>query len=71
MDALVGRLAVETAPDARKALAAQFARLASSDVPIVPLVEIQSFTLAGKNVRNFTTGANVQGETLADVWLQA
>ena len=71
MDALVGKLAVETAPDARKALAAQFARLASTDVPIVPLVEIQSFTLAGKNVRNFTTGANVQGETLADVWLQA
>ena len=71
MDALVGKLAVETAPHARKALAAQFARLASTDVPIVPLVEIQSFTLAGKNVRNFTTGANVQGETLADVWLQA
>lgn len=71
MDALVGKLAVETAPEARKALAAQFARLASTDVPIVPLVEIQSFTLAGKNVRNFTTGANVQGETLADVWLQA
>lgn len=71
MDALVAKLAVETAPEARKALAAQFARLASTDVPLVPLVEIQSFTLAGKNVRNFTTGANVQGETLADVWLQA
>lgn len=71
MDAIVGKLAVETAPEARRALAAQFARLASTDVPIVPLVEIQSFTLAGKKVRNFTTGANVQGETLADVWLQA
>lgn len=71
MDAIVAKLAVETAPEARRALAAQFARLASTDVPIVPLVEIQSFTLAGKNVRNFTTGANVQGETLADVWLQA
>ncbi|PPA77705.1 twin-arginine translocation pathway signal protein [Achromobacter spanius] len=71
MDAVVAKLAVETAPEARKALAAHFARLASTDVPLVPLVEIQSFTLAGKNVRNFTTGANVQGETLADVWLQA
>ncbi len=71
MDALVARLTQETAPDARRALAHQFARLASTDVPHVPLVEIQSFTLAGKNVRNFTTGANVQGETLADVWLQA
>lgn len=71
MDGIVGKLAVETDPEARRKLAAQFARLASTDVPIVPLVEIQSFTLAGKNVRNFTTGANVQGETLADVWLQA
>lgn len=71
MDALVAKLTQETAPDARRALAHQFAGLASTDVPHVPLVEIQSFTLAGKNVRNFTTGANVQGETLADVWLQA
>ncbi|MBO1014449.1 ABC transporter substrate-binding protein [Achromobacter sp. SD115] len=71
MDALVAKLTQETAPDARRALAHQFARLASTDVPHVPLVEIQSFTLAGKNVRNFTTGANVQGESLADVWLQA
>ncbi|RSF08299.1 ABC transporter substrate-binding protein [Achromobacter aegrifaciens] len=71
MDALGAKLTQETAPDARRTLAHQFARLASTDVPHVPLVEIQSFTLAGKNVRNFTTGANVQGETLADVWLQA
>ncbi|ADP16335.1 bacterial extracellular solute-binding protein, family 5 middle family protein 16 [Achromobacter xylosoxidans A8] len=71
MDALVAKLTQETAPEARRALAHQFARLASTDVPHVPLVEIQSFTLAGKNVRNFTTGANVQGESLADVWLQA
>ena len=71
MDALVAKLTQETSPDARRALAHQFARLASTDVPHVPLVEIQSFTLAGKNVRNFTTGANVQGESLADVWLQA
>ena len=71
MDALVAKLTQETSPDARRTLAHQFARLASTDVPHVPLVEIQSFTLAGKNVRNFTTGANVQGESLADVWLQA
>jgi peptide/nickel transport system substrate-binding protein len=70
MDGIVAKLAVETAPDARRALAAEFAKLASTDVPLVPLVEIQAFTLAGKKVRNFTTSANVQGETLADVWLQ-
>ncbi|OWT80391.1 MULTISPECIES: ABC transporter substrate-binding protein [unclassified Achromobacter] len=71
MDDLVRRLTIETDPAARKKLAADFARLASTDVPIVPLVEMQSFTLAGKKVRNFTTGANVQGESLDDVWLDA
>lgn len=71
MDSLVGRLAVETDPAARRKLAGEFARLASTDVPIVPLVEMQSFTLAGKQVRNFTTAANVQGESLDDVWLDA
>jgi peptide/nickel transport system substrate-binding protein len=69
MDALVDRLSIETNPDTRKKLAHDFARLASTDVPIVPLVEMQSFTLARSNVRNFTTGANVQGESLNDVWL--
>ncbi|MFM0740219.1 ABC transporter substrate-binding protein [Paraburkholderia xenovorans] len=71
MDTLVNNLSVETRPDERKKLAQQFAQLASTEVPIVPLVEMQSFTLARKNVRQFTTGANVQGESMNDVWLDA
>lgn len=71
MDALVTRLMVETNPRARKKLAADFARLASTEVPIVPLVEIQAFTLANKKVRNATTGANAQGESLDDAWLDS
>ncbi len=71
MDELVARLSVETDPAARQKLAHAFARLASTDVPIVPLVEMQSFTLAGAKVRNFTAGANVQGESLDDVWIEA
>jgi len=69
MDALVEKLSIETNPELRKKLAHEFARLASTDVPIVPLVEIESFTLAGTKVRDFSTGANVQGESLNDVWL--
>lgn len=71
MDALVARLMTETNPKARQKLAAQFAKLASTDVPIVPLVEMESFTLAGKKVRNFTRGANVQGESLDDAWIDS
>lgn len=69
MDALVGKITVETDENQRRDLIHQFARLASTDVPIVPLVEMQSYTLARKNVRNFTTAANVQGSSLSDIWL--
>ncbi|WP_034914595.1 ABC transporter substrate-binding protein [Erwinia sp. 9145] len=69
MDKLVGEITIETDETKRKTLIHQFAHLASTDVPIVPLIEMQSFTLARKNVRQFTTDANVQGTSLNDVWL--
>ncbi len=69
MDAIVASLTIETDPEKRKQIAHQFARLASTDVPLVALVEIESFTLARKNVRNFSSSASVQGESLNDVWI--
>ncbi|WP_413740255.1 ABC transporter substrate-binding protein [Sodalis sp. RH14] len=69
MDDLVSAITVEVDEAKRRALIQQFSRLASTDVPIVPLVEMQSYTLARANVRNFTTDANVQGTSLNDVWL--
>lgn len=69
MDRLVAQITIETDEEKRKALVHRFARLASSEVPIVPLIEMQSFTLAQKNVRNLTTDANVQGTALNNIWL--
>jgi len=69
MDQLVAAITVETSEAKRKALVHQFARLASTDVPIVPLIEMQSYTLAHKKVQNVTTDANVQGTSLNDIWL--
>ncbi len=69
MDALVAKITIETNEATRRDLVHQFAKLASTEVPIVPLVEMQSFTLAHKNVRDFTTDANVQGTSLNDIWL--
>jgi len=69
MDQLVRNITVEVDEGKRRDLVHQFARLASTDVPFVPLVEMQSYTLARNNVRNFTTDANVQGTSLNDVWL--
>ena len=69
MDALVAKLSTEARPDVRRTLAHQFAQLASTDVPLVPLVEMQSYTIAATKVRDFTTSANVQGDSLNNVWL--
>ncbi|PIJ51731.1 twin-arginine translocation pathway signal protein [Erwinia sp. OLTSP20] len=69
MDKLVAAITIETDEAKRKTLVHQFARLASTDVPIVPLIEMQSYTLAHNNVRNVTTDANVQGTALNDIWL--
>jgi len=71
MDALVGRITVETKPQERKKLVHAFAKLASTEVPLVPLVEIQAFTLASKKLHNFTSVADVQGGSLDDVWIGA
>ncbi|NDL61677.1 ABC transporter substrate-binding protein [Acerihabitans arboris] len=69
MDRLVANITVEVDEAKRRDLVHQFLRLASTDVPFVPLVEMQSYTLARTNVRNFTSDANVQGTALNDVWL--
>lgn len=69
MDAIVARLTVETDSKKRQHIAHQFAELASTDVPLVPLVEIESFTLARKNIRNFSSSASVQGSSMNNVWI--
>ena len=69
MDEIVGRLAIEVDEGRRRALAADFARLAATDVPHAPIVEFDSFTLARKELRNTNTYANHIGESWADLWL--
>lgn len=69
LDKVVERLTLETDPEKRKALAHTFARITTEDAPLVPLVEIEAFTLHGKNVRGYLNGADVHGEALSETWL--
>lgn len=71
MDKLVDSMAVETDEAKRKALIQDFARLASTDVPIVPLVEIEAVTIASKKLHNISTGAHIMGESLGDTWRES
>lgn len=68
MDELVDQMSVETDAEKRITLIQEFARLASTDVPIVPLIEIEAVTIASKKMHNISTGAHIMGESLNDVW---
>ena len=52
MDALVEKIKVETDPAKRKALVIEFQKLATLEAPNLPLVELESITVASTRVQN-------------------
>jgi peptide/nickel transport system substrate-binding protein len=71
MDALVDKLTFEVDPAKRKLLARDFARLAMTEVPISPLVEIESVTVANKRVHNHSDSPDYMADSWGDLWLEA
>ena len=69
MDELVARMATETDEPKRIALVKDFDRLASSDAPLLPMVDLEPVTIARADVRNHSTTADFMGESWAEVWL--
>jgi peptide/nickel transport system substrate-binding protein len=69
VDKIVDALAIETDTAKRRQLAADFSRIIMTDVPLVPLVEIESVTVANKDVRNHSNAANYMNESWGDTWL--
>jgi peptide/nickel transport system substrate-binding protein len=69
LDQLVFRLSTETALAKRKQIAHEFARIVNTDVPLVPLVEIEAYTVAHKKVHGHSTSANFMGEGWGNVWI--
>jgi peptide/nickel transport system substrate-binding protein len=69
VDALVDQLTFEIDPEKRKALIQDFARLAATEVPVFPLIELSSYTAARKEVQNHSKGANYDGDAWPDIWL--
>jgi peptide/nickel transport system substrate-binding protein len=66
-------VAAASEPDAakRKALYAEFQRIAMVDLPMIPVVELRMVTVASKRVRNHTTGPEGYRSTFADCWIAA
>ena len=69
VDRIVERLSVETNPTKRKQIAHEFARIIATEAPMLPLVEIEPYTVARKAVRGHSKSANFMGEGWGEVWL--
>jgi peptide/nickel transport system substrate-binding protein len=69
VDKIVDELAIEIDPAKRKKLVVDFSKIVMTDVPLVPLVEFDSVTVASKDVRNHSNAANYMNETWGDTWL--
>lgn len=69
VDRIVESLSTETSAVKRKQLAHQFARIVTTEAPVLPLVEIEAFTVSRKTVRGHSTSANFMGEGWGEVWL--
>lgn len=69
LDAVVAKLAVETDETKRTDLARQFQTILARDVPITILAEIESITVASKQVKGYEHLANVLADSWSTIWL--
>ena len=69
VDALVEKIKVETDPAKRKALVVEFQKIATLEAPNLPLVELESITVASTKVQNHSNDPNYLAATWHDIWL--
>jgi peptide/nickel transport system substrate-binding protein len=69
LDALVEKIRVETDPEARKALVVEFEKTVAQEACTLPLVELDTLTVASARVQNHSTDANTLAASWHDVWL--
>jgi len=69
VDALVEKIKVETDPAKRKALVVEFQKITTLEAPNLPLVELESITVASTKVQNHSNDPNYLAATWHDIWL--
>ena len=69
VDALVEQIKVETDPGKRKALIAEFQKITTVECADLPLVELESITLASTRVRNHSNDPAFLAASGHDIWL--
>ncbi len=69
MDETVSKMAIETDEKKRVSLVHEFDKLAASDAPVLPMVDLEPVTIARSDVRDHSLTADFMGESWAEVWL--
>ena len=69
VDALVARIKVETDPAKRQDLVVQFQKIIAQEASLLPLVELESITVASTKVQNHSNDPNYLAASWADIWL--
>ena len=69
VDALVEKIKVETDPAKRKALVVEFQKIITLEAPNLPLVELESITVASTKVQNHSNDPNYLAASWYDIWL--
>ena len=69
VDKLVASIKVETDPAKRKALVFEFQKIITQEAPLLPLVELESITLASTKVQNHSNDPNFLAASWGDLWL--
>ena len=71
VDALVDQIKVETDPTKRKALVVDFQKIITEQAPLLPLLELESITVASTRVQNHSNDPDYLAASWYDVWLQS
>lgn len=71
LDALVDRIKVETDAAARRALVVDFQKMVTQEACTLPLVELDTLTVAAAPVQNHSNDPNYLAASWHDIWLAA
>jgi peptide/nickel transport system substrate-binding protein len=69
VDALVEKIKIETDPAKRKALVVDFQKIITREAPLLPLVELESLTVASVKVQNHSNSPDYLSNNWANIWL--
>jgi peptide/nickel transport system substrate-binding protein len=69
VDALVAQIRIETDPAKRKAAVVEFQKIITREAPSLPLVELETLTLANARLQNHSNDPNFLAASWHDLWL--